>query len=194
MAFIANTAFEARIVNDRFDDLANVAGKFVDSNSDPADCSAGLLVKRSQLLPCEGLQAASVNNENAWAFAVAESTDTIDEPIYACDPHDWPLLASPKGNLFAVGNETLGLGIPAGRYGSFRRIHFDNVSRYRFGVGNADDATGSYFTIDDGMLKADSKPATAGAIYFAKISEGTFTEGTTASFDYIDVIACRVSA
>ena len=193
MAFIANTAFEARIVNDRFDDMANIAGKFTVSDA-AADCSAGLLVKRHDFLPCEGFQSFSVSNENAWEFIAAESTDTIDTPIYACDPHDWPLLASPKGNLYAVGTETLGLGIPANRYGSFRRIHFDNVSRYRFGVGNADDATGSYFTIDDGMLKSDTQPGTAGAIYFHKVGEGTFTEGTTASFDYIDVIACRVSA
>lgn len=195
MAFLSNTAFEARIVNDRFDDLANVAGKYVDGNGDAADCSAGLLVKRDERLDCEGFVSASIINENTWQFVAAEDTDTIDTPIYACDPHDWPLLGNGR-NLWAVGTETLGLGIPANRYGSFRRIHFDNVSVYRFGVGNTDDGgEASYYTIDDGLLEAaQAAPATAGAIYFEVAGHGNFTEGTTASFGYIDLVACKVSA
>lgn len=192
MAFLPNTAFEARIVNDRFDDLANVAGKYYTKGPTALDCSAGLLVKREAMLPCEGF--ANINNENAWAFVAAGATDNIDVPIYACDPHDWPLLGNGR-NLWAVGTETLGLGIPANRYGSFRRIHFDNVSVYRFGVGNTSDGGESdYYTIADGLLvPAESVPTDAGAVYFTQVGSGTFTEGTTASFGYIDVVACRVS-
>lgn len=192
MAFLPKTAFEARIVNDRFDDLANVAGKYYTSTA-AADCSAGLLVKRAEKLPCEGF--ANIANENAWAFVAAEATDNIDVPIYACDPHDWPLLGNGR-NLWAVGTETLGLGIPADRYGSFRRIHFDNVSVYRFGEGNtSDEGASALYTIADGLLvPARSVPTDAGAVYFKQISlGGDFTEGTTASFGYIDVVACRVS-
>ena len=127
----------------------------------------------------------------------ATNSTKADVPIYACDPHDWPLVASAKGNLYAVGHETLGLGIPAGRYGSFRRIHFDNVSVYRFGVGNLAStlSTNTYFTISaDGLLTPGaSAPVTSGTPYFKLQAKGTFTEGASASFDYIDVVACAVA-
>ena len=194
MSFIANSAFEARIVNDRFDDLANIAGKYYVSTT-ATDCSAGQLCTRDSLLDCEGF--TSVKNENTWKMVKATNSTTADVPIYACDPHDWPLVASAKGNLYAVGHETLGLGIPAGRYGSFRRIHFDNVSVYRFGVGNLAStlSTNTYFTISaDGLLTPGaSAPVTSGTPYFKLQAKGKFTEGTTASFDYIDVVACFVA-
>lgn len=191
MSFIANTAFEARIVNDRFDDLSNIAGKYYVSTT-PTDCSAGLLCTCDSLLDCEGF--SGVKNENAWKMVKAQDDTTAATPIYACDPHDWPLVASANGNLYAIGTETLGLGIPAGRYGSFRRIHFDGVSVYRFGAGNLAStlSTNTYFTIsDDGLLTPGAAaPVTSGLPYFKLRGTGKFTEGTTASFDYIDVVAC----
>lgn len=192
MAFIENTAFEARIVNDRFDDMANIAGLYQASEA-AADCSAGLLCVRGEQTPCEGF--ANIVNENSWYMSAAGADANIDVPVYACDPHDWPLLGNGR-NLWAVGTETLGLGIPAGRYGAFRRIHFDNVSVYRFGVGNLSAALGTneYFTIANGLLvPAAAAPTAAGSIYFQLRGQGNFTEGTTASFGYIDVVACRVS-
>ena len=193
MSFIANSAFEARIVNDRFDDLANIAGKYYVSTT-ATDCSAGQLCTRDSLLDCEGF--TSVKNENTWKMVKATNSTTADVPIYACDPHDWPLIGNGR-NLWAVGSETLGLGIPAGRYGSFRRIHFDNVSVYRFGVGNLAStlSTNTYFTISaDGLLTPGaSAPVTSGTPYFKLQAKGKFTEGTTASFDYIDVVACFVA-
>lgn len=187
MAFIANTAFEARIVNDRFDDMANIAG-VCDEN-----CSAGLLCVSNGQTECEGFP--NIMNENAWNMIPAGADANIDVPVYACDPHDWPLVGNGR-NLWAVGVETLGLGITAGRYGSFRRIHFDNVSVYRFGIGNLSAALGDniYFTIADGLLvPAAAAPTAAGSIYFQLRGTGNFTEGTTASFQYVDVVACRVS-
>lgn len=192
MAFIENTAFEARIVNDRFDDMANIAGLYQASDA-AADCSAGLLCVRGEQTPCEGF--ANIVNENSWYMSAASADANIDVPVYACDPHDWPLLDNGR-NLWAVGTETLGLGIPSGRYGAFRRIHFDNVSVYRFGVGNLSAALGAneYFTIANGLLvPAAAAPTAAGSIYFQLRGQGNFTEGTTASFGYIDVVACRVS-
>lgn len=190
MAFIDNTAFEARIVNDRFDDLANIAGKFFASGA-AADCSAGQLCIRDSLLNCEGF--ANVKNENTWKFVTATNETTANTPIYACDPHEWPLIGNGR-NLWAVGTETLGLGIPADRYGSFRRVHFDNESVYRFGVGNLSAAlsTNTFFTISAaGLLTpAAAAPATAGTPYFKLMGSGNFTEGTSASFGYVDVMAC----
>ena len=191
MAFTANTAFEARIVNDRFDDLANIAGKFFVSTT-ATDCSAGQLCIRDSLLACEGF--ANVKNENTWKFVTATSATTASTPLSARAPAAWPLLARPTGNLFAVGTETLGLGIPAGRYGSFRRVHFDNESVYRFGVGNLSAAlsTNGFLTISDaGLLTpAAAAPATAGTPYFKVMGTGNFTEGTSASFGYVDAMAC----
>lgn len=192
MAFIANTAFEARIVNDRFDDLANIAGQYQEEGA-PLDCSAGLLCRRTSRTECEGFPG--IENENSWIMEPLGSTANIDVPVYACDPHDWPLIGNGR-NLWAVGVETLGLGIPAGRYGSFRRIHFDNVSVYRFGIGNLSAALGDnqFFTIANGLLvPAAAVPTDAGSIYFQFRGTGNFTEGTTASFQYVDVVACRVS-
>lgn len=191
MSFIANSAFEARIVNDRFDDLANIAGKYFVSTT-ATDCSAGQLCTRDSLLDCEGMPSGT-KNENTWKMVKATSATTAATPIYACDPHDWPLVASAKGNLYAVGHETLGLGVPAGRYGSFRRVHFDNESVYRFGVGNLASAlsTNTYLTIsDDGLLTPAASAPDAGLPYFKVMGTGNFTEGTTASFGYVDALAC----
>lgn len=189
MSFTANTAFEARIVNDRFDDLANIAGKFYVSTT-PTDCSAGILCTRDSLLDCEGF--SGVKNENAWKMVLAQDDTAITEPIYACDPHDWPLIGNGR-NLWAVGTETLGLGIPAGRYGSFRRIHFDGESVYRFGVGNLASSlsTNTYLTIsDNGTLTPAASAPNAGLPYFKVVGTGNFTEGTSASFGYVDALAC----
>lgn len=190
MSFIANSAFEARIVNDRFDDLANIAGKYFVSTT-ATDCSAGQLCTRDSLLDCEGF--SGVKNENTWKMVTATSSTTAATPIYACDPHDWPLVASAKGNLYAVGHETLGLGVPAGRYGSFRRVHFDNESVYRFGVGNLASAlsTNTYLTISDaGLLTPAASAPNAGLPYFKVMGTGNFTEGASASFGYVDAMAC----
>ena len=191
MSFIANTAFEARIVNDRFDDMSNIAGKYYVSTT-ATDCSAGLLCTRDSLLDCEGF--SGVKNENAWKMVKAQDDTTAATPIYACDPHDWPLVASANGNLYAIGTETLGLGIPAGRYGSFRRVHFDGESVYRFGVGNLASAlsTNTFLTISSAgkLTPAAAAPQTAGLPYFKVMGTGNFTEGTSASFGYVDAMAC----
>jgi hypothetical protein len=198
MAFIANTAFEARLTNNMYDQTANIAGLY-QSSSTNADCSAGLLCVRNGKVPNQAFDTGSgtrVYNENTWIMNAATDAATMDDVIYACDPHDWPLAATPNGNLYAVGHETLGLGAPAGRFTNFCRINFDGQSIYRFGVGNlsASLSTNTYFTIDDGMLvPAASAPATAGSIYFTLEGQGTFVAGNGASFGYVDVIGHKVS-
>lgn len=187
---MAKTAFEARITNNEWDNLVNVTGKYQVSATD-TECPAGTLVVRSTKLPCEGF--SGVYNENAYIMVQAASTDNIDSVVYACNTYDSQLI-SKGANAWHVGHATLGLSVPAGRRGTFTRINFDNESVYRFGVGNADDATGTYFSIDDGYLKKEASAlATAGAIYFEKVGSGTFTEGTSASFNYVDLKACRCS-
>lgn len=186
MSYIANTAFEARITNGRTDDLANITGMYRASSA-AADCSAGLLCVRTTQLPCEGF--TGVLNENAWYMEAAASTATKN--IFACNPYDTPL-AEVKGNLYEIGHETLGLGVPAGRYGTFTRINFDGESVYRFGVGNLSAALGNntFLTIADGLL-APAAAAPESGVYFEVRGTGNFVEGSSDSYGYVDAVACE---
>lgn len=198
MAYIANTAFEARITNNAQDQLAHIAGKYQYSSTD-ADCSAGFLCVRSALAPNEGFDnptGTRVYNENTWIMEAATDAATADSVVYACDTYDTQLVTAPGGQNYYVGTETLGLGVPAGRYGNFTRIDFDNQSVYRFGIGNLASAisTNTFFTIDDGLLvPAASAPTTTGAIYFKLMGTGSFVKGNSAAFTYYDAMACKVS-
>lgn len=194
MAYIANTAFEARITNNRFEDLCNITGKYYVSTT-ATDCSAGFLCVRDEQLDCEGF--AGVKNENAWKMVDATDAATANDVIYACNTYDSKLINDGDNHNYFIGSETLGLGVPAGRYGTFTRIDFDGQSVYRFGIGNLNAALGNntYFTIDDGLLAPTStKPSTAGAVYFELRGTGNFIEGTSNSFEYVDAVACKVTA
>lgn len=198
MAFIENTAFEARLTNNMYDQRANVAGLYQADGAN-ADCSAGLLCVRNGKVPNQAFDnptGTRVYNENTWYFNAATDAATLDDVIYACDPHDWPLIVSASGNPYAVGTETLGLGVPSGRFGNFCRVNFDGQSIYRFGIGNLSAALGdnTFFTIDDGLLvPAAAAPATAGAIYFTLEDTGTFVAGNGVAFGYVDVIGHKVT-
>lgn len=194
MAYIANTAFEARITNNDRDNLANVAGLYQASSAN-ADCSAGLLVVRNGKVPVEGF--TGLYNENTWYMNAATADANADDVIYACNTYDNQLVSGANGNAYFIGTATLGLGVPAGRYGNFTRINFDGQSVYRFGVGNLSAAlsTNTFFTIANGLLvPAASAPATAGSIYFELRGTGNFVEGTRDSFGYVDVVGHKVSA
>jgi hypothetical protein len=192
--FTEKTAFEARVTNNFRDDLINVTGRYQASSAD-ADCDAGRLVIRNGQLPCEGF--TGVKNENAWYMNDATSTTNAGEVVYAANTYEVQRLQGKHGNMYAVGTETLGLGIPAGRDGTFTKIVFDGDHAYRFGIGNvnAEISTNTFFTIDAGKLKpAAAAPTANGALYFKLLDTGKFTEGTTASFEYVDVQACKVYA
>ena len=186
MAFVANTAFEARITNNEFDNLANITGKYYVSTTE-TDCSAGLLCVRGDNLDCEGF--TGIKNENAFKMTAAAATVKATDGVFACNTYD-----TKKVNGYYIGTETLGLGVPAGEYGTFTRINFDGESVYRFGVGNIDGEVGAktVFSIKDGKLKPESAaPTTANTPYFTLRGTGNFTEGTSASFAYYDVVACK---
>lgn len=191
MAFIANTMFEARVTNAVFDELANVTGKYqAGSPAADADCSAGLLVVRGATrLSNEGYD--NIVNDNAYIFGAAAATDITG--IYACNPFQVQEGTSARGNVYKIGHETLGLGIPAGEFDTFTRIDFDNQSIYRFGAGNlsADISTNTYFTIANGLLVPGASAPLAGKPYFKLVGAGTATEGAYASMAYYDVMACR---
>lgn len=194
MAYLENTAFEARVSNNEWDNLCNITGKYQVSAAD-ADCSAGVLCTRGEQLPCEGFVSAGIKNENAYYMTAATAAANIDDVIYACNTYESQLI-SDGVHAWHVGHETLGLGVPAGRYGTFTKVVFNGENIYRFGVGNTDDeGAGDFYTIGaNGLLAtANAAPATAGSIYFKAVGTGVFTEGTTASFGYVDLQACKVS-
>lgn len=193
MAYIEKTAFEPRITNNEFNELCNITGRYQVSEAD-ADCSAGLLVVRGEQLPCAGFKG--VKNENAFYMNAAGAAANADTGVYACNTYEWPTLGGRNGNNYAVGTATLGLGVPAGRDGTFTEIVFDGKHAYRFGEGNLSAAIGAntIFTIANGLLvPATAAPTTTGAIYFKLKGTGKFTEGAGQSFVYYDVWACKVS-
>ena len=193
MSYIAKTAFEARITNNEFNELCNITGRYQASSAD-ADCSAGLLCVRGEQLPCAGF--TGIKNENAWYMNAAGAAANVDTPVYAANTYEVQHLAGKNGQLYAIGTETLGLGIPAGRDGTFTKIVFDDEHVYRFGKGTLSTTIGenTFFTIANGLLvPAAAAPTKAGSIYFKLRGSGKFTEGTTASFGYYDLAACKVS-
>ena len=201
MAFIANTAFELKVTNHEFDSTANISGYFGEIDAElgqfrEMDCSAGILCKRVMLTANEGY---AVSNGNTWNMRSATSTDLLNEPIYACNPHNVNTVTDARGNVYKIGSTTLGLGIPAGERDTFTRIDFLPGDRhYRFGIGNVSGTLGTngFLTIGtDGLLTpAASAPATAGAVYFKVLGTGNFTEGAYNSFEYVDVEAHAVIA
>lgn len=193
MAYIEKTAFEPRITNNEYNELCNITGRYQVSDAD-ADCSAGLLVVRGEQLPCAGFKG--VKNENAFYMNAAGAAANADTGVYACNTYEWPMLGGRNGNNYAVGTATLGLGVPAGRDGTFTEIVFDGKHAYRFGEGNLSAAIGenTIFTIANGLLvPAAAAPTATGAIYFKLKGTGNFTEGAGQSFVYYDVWACKVS-
>lgn len=188
MAFIANTMFETKVTNAVFDETLNVAGKYQASSAD-ADCSAGLLCVRASALPNDGY--SGLYNTNAYIFNAAEDTDIVG--IYACNPFQVQEGSSQRGNVYKIGAETLGLGIPAGEVDTFTLIEFDNKSIYRFGAGNLSAAisTNTFFTVDNGLLVPGASAPKAGTPYFKLVGSGVATEGAYASMTYYDVMACR---
>nr|DAF22667.1 MAG TPA: hypothetical protein [Caudoviricetes sp.]DAH22328.1 MAG TPA: hypothetical protein [Caudoviricetes sp.]DAJ84627.1 MAG TPA: hypothetical protein [Caudoviricetes sp.]DAQ48582.1 MAG TPA: hypothetical protein [Caudoviricetes sp.] len=193
MAYIEKTAFEPRITNNEYNELCNITGRYQVSDAD-ADCSAGLLVVRGEQLPCAGFKG--IKNENAFYMNAAGAAANADTGVYACNTYEWPTLGGRNGNNYAVGTATLGLGVPAGRDGTFTEIVFDGKHAYRFGEGNLSTAIGenTIFTIANGLLvPAAAAPTATGAIYFKLKGTGNFTEGAGQSFVYYDVWACKVS-
>lgn len=190
MATISSTAFEARVTNNEFDALCNITGLYQESSS-AAECPAGLLCVRGDNLPCEGFPS-TVHNENAYYMTSAASTVMGNEPLYACNMYEAKMITA-GDNQYFIGTETLGLAVPAGRYGTFTRIAFDGVSKYRFGEGNFASALSSegYAVLAaNGLLTpAESAPSDAGTPYFVVKATGSFVEGTTNSFGFVDLEA-----
>ena len=159
MAYTANTAFAAKVTNGVYNALQNVAGKFgsfADTTFTPADISAGFLAVQHSLIPAEGYAGLSpaILNGNTWYFIAASSGIVDGFPgdhtgIYAANTYDVNKLGS--GDFqFNLGQQTLGLGIPAGQTGTFTELLVGE--QYLFGAGDFASAptVGQYVTVSGG--------------------------------------------
>lgn len=158
MAFTANTAFQIRRSNDRYEDLQHrtgLYGSFSDGEFTPADASAGLLCNIGDGIPEGG---------NYMTIAADGS-----KKLYAVAPTDVQRLTNGE-NTWAVGVNTLGLGIPAGVKDAFLELR--EGESYAFGPGNFSTlvtTTNKYATVVNGLLVGTSTAPSAGAGYYFEL-------------------------
>ena len=196
MAFLKNTMFEIAVSNSVHNQTQHIPGKFGTGTGEgfsKADCSAGFLTVKNGLLPLEGYEGITVNgnpllNGNAWymnACADGKASGFFGDHtgIYAFNNYDVSKAISTNGkNIWNIGFDTLGLGLPAGERGDFCEIIIGE--QYAFGSGNFStvptDATYKYATIANGLLVASkSAPAAGSGVYFEILRSAPVTEGAT---------------
>lgn len=188
MAYIANTAFEARITNHEFDSVANITGKFLNGSDQAEACSAGFLCKRVDQVQNEGYPSGT-KNTNTWTMKAGAATDVL----FAANPHNVnEITDSVNSNVYKIGHNTLGLPIPAGELDTFTMIRADGTHVYRFGVGNLTTTLGAngFLEVSSGLL-APAAAAPQAGIYFQVLGTGTFTQGAYAGFGYVDALALK---
>lgn len=175
MSYIANTAFQIRRSNDRYEDLQHrtgLYGSFSGSDFTAADCSAGFLCNIGAGIPAGGNYMTTAADGSA--------------KLYACNPSDVQRLSN-SANTWAVGCNTLGLGIPAGVKDAFLELREGET--YAFGPGNFSTlvtTTNKYATVTNGLLVGTSSAPTSGdGWYFELDTElgiDNFTEGNGNAF------------
>lgn len=181
MAFIANTAFQIRRSNDRYDDLQHrtgLYGSFSGSDFTPADASAGLLCNIGDGIPAGGNYMTLAADGTAKLYA-ANTTDAQRVGV--------------GDNKYAVGVRTLGLGIPAGEKNDFTELKVGET--YAFGPGNFSTlvtTTNKYATVVNGLLVGDDTQPSAGEGYYFELDTemgiDTFVESNYNAFDRYNLV------
>lgn len=188
MSFIAKTAFSPRKWNNRNNDLQNITGLFgtvSDSTFTAADCSAGLACVKGAGITAGGYQMTAAANGKV-------------DKIYFCNPTDVQR-GKFGSNTWALGVETLGLGIPEGTKDTFTEGVVGET--YAFGPGNfstlPDMTTNKYVTISNGMLVGGANaPAAGDGYYFEFDSElgiDEFTESNYNAFKRYNLVLRKAS-
>ena len=185
MAFTANTAFQIRRSNDRYDDLQHrtgLYGSFSGSDFTAADADAGLLCNIGDGIPAGG------------NYMTLAADGTL--PLYAANTTDVQRIAA-GDNKWAVGNKTLGLGIPAGVKDDFTELKVGET--YAFGPGNFSTlvtTTNKYATVANGKLSGTSvKPSAADGYFFELDTEmgiDFFTEANYNAFSRYNLKVCKL--
>lgn len=168
---MAQYAFQIRISNDRNEDLQNITGEYFVSTT-PTACNAGFLCNKGDHMADGGYEMAMAADGSL--------------PLYACNPADVQRVAV-GDNIYAVGVETLGLGIPAGVKDTFTELRVGEV--YAFGPDNFSTlvtAINKYATVDDGLLVGTSSQPTTGDGFYFELDAGlgidTFVAGNFNEF------------
>ena len=182
MAFTASTAFQIRRSNDRYDDLQHrtgLYGSFSGSVFIGADADAGLLCNIGDGIPEGG---------NYMTLAADGSAE-----LYAANNGDVQRVAA-GDNTYAVGANTLGLGIPADTKGDF--MHLVVGETYAWAPGNFTTlvtTTNKYAEVSNGYLVGSSS-APASGYYFELDTEmgiDTFTEANYNAFGRYNLKLCK---
>lgn len=196
MAFIDKTMFEIKVSNSVRNQIQNVPGKYgtgTGSSFTESDCSAGALCVQNGLIPVTGYENivdangnARIVNGNTWYFNAATNGNSggmvgDHTGIYASNTYNVQSV-SVNGQIYHIGNRTLGLGIPAGEFGDFTELIVGE--QYAFGIGNFStaptDSTYKYATISNGLLVASTTaPAAGSGVYFEILRTAPVNEGTT---------------
>lgn len=168
---MAQYAFQIRISNDRNEDLQNITGEYFVSTT-PTACNAGFLCNKGDHMAEGGYEMTTAADGSA--------------PLYACNPADVQRVAA-GDNIYAVGVETLGLGIPAGVKDTFTELRVGEC--YAFGPGNFSTlvtTTNKYATVSNGMLVGTSTAPSAGDGFYFELDAGlgidTFVAGNFNEF------------
>lgn len=185
MSFVAETAFQIRRSNDRYEDLQHrtgLYGSFSGSVFTADDASAGLLCNIGDGIPAGG---------NYMGLA-SDGT----KKLYAANTTDVQRLTN-GNNTWAVGVETLGLGIPAGNKDCFTELVVGET--YAFGPGNFSTlvtTTNKYATVVNGLLSGKSgQPSAADGYYFELDTEmgiDFFTEANYVAFSRYNLVVRKI--
>lgn len=182
---ITNYAFQPRRWNARYDDLQTITGLYGSWSGTTfvsASCEAGFLCNKDAGIPAGG----------AYMLAASDGSNKL----YACNPCDVERL-SDANNTWAVGAETLGLGLPLGKKGPFTEVKEGET--YAFGPSNfatVVTASNKYATVSDGLLVGASELDSSFAGWYFELDEelgiDAFVEGAWNAFSRYNLVAHHV--
>lgn len=182
---ISTYAFQPRRWNARNDDLQTITGLFGSWSGSvfvSASCEAGFLANKDVGIPAGG----------AYMLEASDGSKTL----YACNPCDVERL-SDASNTWAVGAETLGLGLPLGKKGPFTEIKEGET--YAFGPSNFSTlvtASDKFATVSDGLLVGASELDSSFAGWYFELDEemgiDVFIEGAWNAFSRYNLVAHKI--
>ncbi len=177
MAFTANTMFELKVSNSVNDQLQNIPGYFGTVSGDTfteADCDAGLICVQHALADMLGYNG--IKNGNTWQMIAAASGSAAGHNgdhtgLYCLNNYEGNLVSNGQGAEWYLGIDTLGVGVLAGKRGTFAELIVGE--QIKVGLGNFTGSTAptdqqGYAVIANGRWTPASAAPTDGSVY-AKI-------------------------